>query len=282
MKFPIQEAQNLIGLALAEDLGSGDVSGLWTIPSEAQSQAELKVKADGVIAGLQFIPLVCQEVDPSIQLEILVQDGDQVQFGDVIARLSGPSRSLLAAERTFLNFLQHLSGVATSTHQMVQAIDPKSNTQILDTRKTLPGYRLLQKWAVLQGGGTNHRIGLYDMVMLKENHINAAGGIQQALAQVWASKPPKMKVEVEVESLDQIEEALSYPIHQIMLDNMDCPTMQRGVEMAKSILPEVKVEASGNMTLSRIPEVSRTGVDYISIGALTHSVSAFDISLRFI
>lgn len=282
MKFPIQEAQNLIGLALAEDLGSGDVSGLWTIPSEAQSQAELKVKADGVIAGLQFIPLVCQEVDPSIQLEILVQDGDQVQFGDVIARLSGPSRSLLAAERTFLNFLQHLSGVATSTHQMVQAIDPKSSTQILDTRKTLPGYRLLQKWAVLQGGGTNHRIGLYDMVMLKENHINAAGGIQQALAQVWASKPPEMKVEVEVESLDQIEEALSYPIHQIMLDNMDCPTMQRGVEMAKSILPEVKVEASGNMTLSRIPEVSRTGVDYISIGALTHSVSAFDISLRFV
>lgn len=281
MKFPIDEAKHLISLALDEDLGTGDVSCQWTIPTDQLSQAQLIAKATGVLAGLDFVPLVCERVDPQIKVQLHFQEGDQVKPGDVIGVLEGPSVSILGAERTFLNFLQHLSGVATHTAQVVAVVDPSSKTQILDTRKTLPGYRLLQKYAVLQGGGVNHRIGLYDMVMLKENHIKAAGGITEALELVFANKSPDMKVEVEVESLEQIPEALSYPIHQIMLDNMDSATMTQGVQQVRQIRPQVKVEASGNMTLERIPEVSLTGVDYISLGALTHSVQAFDISLRF-
>lgn len=282
MNFPKNEANRLIDMALEEDLGSGDVSANWTIPEDKQSQAELRVKAEGVLAGIDFIRLVCQRVDPSIQVETFYSDSDSVHDGDIIAKLSGSARSLLAAERTFLNFLQHLSGVATQTAEMVRAIAPGSATKILDTRKTLPGYRLLQKYAVLQGGGTNHRMGLYDMVMLKENHIEAAGGIRSALEKVFDAKPTEMKVEVEIESLDQIDAALSQNIYQVMLDNMDCETMIEGVRLLKHIRPDVKVEASGNMTLERIPDVSQTGVDFISIGALTHSVSAFDISLRFL
>lgn len=282
MNFPIKEALKLIKIALEEDLGSGDVSSLWTIPEVANSSAELRSKANGVLAGMEFVPLVCDQVDKGLQVDVLVNDGEYVEEGQVIAKIQGRSISILGAERTFLNFLQHLSGVASSTRQMVEAIDADSQTQILDTRKTLPGYRLLQKYAVKMGGGNNHRIGLYDMVMLKENHISAAGGITPALEKVFKVKPEQMKVEVELENLNQVEEALSYPIHQVMLDNMDCETMRQGVEKIRAINSEIMIEASGNMTLERIPEVSRTGVDYISIGALTHSVSAFDISLRFV
>ena len=282
MNFPYDRARQLVKLALEEDIASGDVSALWTIPSERVSEAELRSKAEGVLAGMPFIEIVCEEVDSSIKVELFYQDGQTVQNGDVIAKLKGPSQSLLGAERTFLNFLQHLSGVATQTQQYVNQISSESSTQILDTRKTLPGFRLLQKYAVAMGGGTNHRIGLYDMVMLKENHIEAAGGIALALEKVFDQKPHDMKVEVEVENLDQITEALEYPIHQIMLDNMDNELTREAVALIRAKSVDVKIEASGNMTLERIHSVSLTGVDYISVGALTHSVTAFDISLRFV
>ncbi len=281
MNFPSDSARNLIQLALKEDLSAaGDISSLWTIPSNQQNRATLTAKESGVIAGIDIIDLVFQELNSTVEVITNVSDGDVVSVGDVIATIEGNTWDLLKGERTLLNFFQRMCGVASVTAKYV-AETKGTETKILDTRKTLPAYRLLDKYSVLSGGGKNHRIGLYDMVMLKDNHINAAGGIAPAITSVLKSKGTNILLEVEVETLEQLNEAIQHSIDQVMLDNMDLETMREAVLTVRKNSSTVKVEASGNMTLERIAEVSKTGVDYISVGALTHSVPALDISMRF-
>ncbi len=281
MNFPSDSARNLIQLALKEDLSTaGDISSLWTIPSDQQNRATLTAKENGVIAGIAIIDLVFQELNSNVEVTTNVLDGEVVSVGDVIATIEGNTWDLLKGERTFLNFFQRMCGVASVTAKYV-AETKGTETKILDTRKTVPAYRLLDKYSVEAGGGKNHRIGLYDMVMLKDNHINAAGGIAPAITSVLKSKGADVLLEVEVETLEQLNEAIEYSIDQVMLDNMDLETMRNAVLAVRKKSSTIKVEASGNMTLERIAEVSKTGVDYISVGALTHSVPALDISMRF-
>ncbi len=281
MNFPSDSARNLIQLALKEDLSTaGDISSLWTIPSDQQNRATLTAKESGVIAGIEIIDLVFQELNSTVEVTTNVSDGDVVSVGDVIATIEGNTWDLLKGERTLLNFFQRMCGVASVTAKYV-AETQGTETKILDTRKTLPAYRLLDKYSVEAGGGKNHRIGLYDMVMLKDNHINAAGGISPAITSVLKSKGTDILVEVEVETLEQLNEAIQHSVDQVMLDNMDLETMREAVLTVRKNSSTIKVEASGNMTLERIAEVSKTGVDYISVGALTHSVPALDISMRF-
>lgn len=216
-----------------------------------------------------------KEVDPEVTLKFKFKDGDKLKPKDEIAVISGKVSSMLIAERTALNFLSHLSGIATKTSAFVAASSGK--TEILDTRKTLPGYRVLHKYAVKCGGGTNHRMGLFDLVMIKDNHADAAGGITKAVAAVRAKHGSKYRIEVETRNLDEVQEALYNKVDIIMLDNMDNELTSKAVKLIDG---KAKVEASGNMTLERIPGVAKTGVDFISIGELTHTIKAFDFSLR--
>ncbi|MGL1901382.1 MAG: carboxylating nicotinate-nucleotide diphosphorylase [Fibrobacterales bacterium] len=281
MNFPSDAARNLIHLALKEDLDeAGDISSLWTIPSDQSNRATLTAKESGVIAGITIIDLVFQALNSNVMVSTHVSDGDQVAVGDVLATIEGNTWDLLKAERTLLNFLQRMCGVASLTAQFV-AQTHGTNCNILDTRKTLPAYRMLDKYSVHAGGGMNHRIGLFDMVMLKDNHINASGGIAPAIESVLKTKNSAIKMVVEVETLEQLSEALAYPVDQIMLDNMDLETMKSATTLSRKTNNSVKLEASGNMTLERIASVAQTGVDFISVGALTHSVPALDISMRF-
>jgi nicotinate-nucleotide pyrophosphorylase (carboxylating) len=280
MNFPIAEAKNLIRMALAEDLGSGDVSSHFAIPAKSRSQAVFIAKQNGVLAGMPFIELVCNELGAPIEVVHAFTDGSRVTTGQEIARIRGNTRDLLAAERTILNFLQHLCGVATETSRYTDIL-AGSSTHLLDTRKTMPGYRMLEKYAVAQAGGCNHRMGLYDMMMLKDNHIHACGGIQATVEKLLSQELPPVPIEVEVEDIDQLEEVLRAPVHQIMLDNMDLVSMQKAVEVIRQVKPQVKIEASGNMDLQRVRQLRNIGLDYISVGAVTHSAPAMDISLRF-
>ncbi|MGL1933982.1 MAG: carboxylating nicotinate-nucleotide diphosphorylase [Fibrobacterales bacterium] len=281
MKFPSDAARSLIHLALKEDLDeAGDISSLWTIPSDQSNHATLTAKEGGVIAGITIIDLVFQALNSNAIVTTHVSDGDRVAVGDVIATIEGNTWDLLKAERTLLNFLQRMCGVASVTAQFV-AETQGTICNILDTRKTLPAYRMLDKYSVHAGGGMNHRIGLFDMVMLKDNHINASGGIAPAIESVLKTKNSAIKMVVEVETLEQLTEALGYPVDQILLDNMDLETMSSAVALTRETNKSVKLEASGNMTLKRIASVAKTGVDFISVGALTHSVPALDISMRF-
>ncbi len=280
--FPKNDAEKLIELALAEDFGAaGDLSSTLTLSKNEQSTAQILSKTKGVLAGLPIIPLIFEKMKTEVELQLHFQDGDSVQKGDLIAEIKGATVALLGAERTLLNFLQQLSGVATSTAAYV-AETAGTHCQILDTRKTIPGWRTLQKYAVRCGGGTNHRIGLFDMIMLKDNHIAASGGVAPAIQKVLRSRPSGIPIEVEVENLEQLEIVLPYPVEQIMLDNMDLETMKKAVERILSYPHSAKIEASGNMTLDRIAAVAATGVDYISIGALTHTIAALDLSMRFV
>ena len=273
-----ESIDTLIGLALAEDLGErDDVTSLATIGADAMCQAQIVAKADGVIAGLMVVRAVFQSVDPSIVMTYQVQDGDRVESGTVVCSFAGRAGSLLTGERVALNFLQRLSGIATLTRQFVDAV-AGTHAIILDTRKTTPGWRLLEKYAVRMGGGQNHRMGLYDAVMIKDNHIVAAGGITHAVEQVRAYPAAQgLPIIVEVESLTQLEEVLSLNVDQILLDNMDDKTMRQAVERTGGRVP---LEASGNMSLERVAAVAATGVNFISVGALTHSAPAFDLSMR--
>jgi nicotinate-nucleotide pyrophosphorylase (carboxylating) len=210
---------------------------------------------------------------------MLLKDGDWVEKGTIIAELEGKTQSLLTAERCILNFIQQLSGVATSTRACVKALE-KGRTQVLDTRKTIPGFRTLQKYAVRAGGGKNHRMGLFDMVLIKDNHITASGGVLEALAVVKKQNIHGVKIEVEVESLDDLRLLLHQGVDVIMLDNMDTATMTEAVKIVQESKDQVKLEASGNMSLERLKELATIGLDYISVGALTHSVKALDISMR--
>jgi len=261
--------------ALAEDIGSGDVTSVPIIPPEAPLHGRFLVKAEGVIAGLQVVGEVLAQVDPTIRYEPLMPDGSAVQVGDVVALAEGRGPGLLIGERVALNFLQRMSGIATLTRQYVEAV-AGTPARILDTRKTAPGLRVLDKWAVKLGGGENHRIGLYDMVLIKDNHIEAAGGIAAAVERVRQAHR-HLPIEVEVTTLEQLDEALGLGIERIMLDNMSPETMAEAVRRAAG---RAELEASGGITLASVARVAATGVELISVGALTHSVKALDISLE--
>lgn len=268
--------QRNIALWLTEDVGHGDVSTALTVPRGVKGIGRFIMKEDGVICGLEVASLTFSQVDQEIKFAPLVSEGQDAKTGDVIAEVSGDLSSILTAERVALNLLQRLSGIATKTRSYVREIED-FNTKILDTRKTTPGLRALEKYAVTVGGGQNHRFGLFDGILIKDNHIKAAGGITKALELLNRTSPHYLAVEVEVETLDELKEALSHSVPAILLDNMSTSEMAEAVKITNG---RAKLEASGNMTLERLKEVAATGVDYISAGALTHSVKALDISLK--
>lgn len=272
----IETIKSVIEYALNEDIGNGDITTNSLIPIDLQTKATMVAKSTGVIAGLAVAEYVFRTFSSDITWKTFVNDGDKVSKGDLIVEISGSYRALLTGERVALNFLQRMSGIATMTANYVETLKDYK-TQILDTRKTVPGLRLLDKYAVKMGGGTNHRIGLYDMVLIKDNHIKIAGGITNAVTQIKKNLPGGIKVEVETTTIKEVKEALAAGVDIIMLDNMSNSTM---AESVKIIGGQAKVEASGNMTMERLKEVAATGVDFISIGALTHSVAAFDISMN--
>lgn len=266
----------LIEYALNEDIGTGDITTNSIIPGELITHASIMAKSPGVIAGLPVAEYVFRSLNPDIEWNALVEDGDKVDKGEIIVKIKGSFRALLTGERLALNFLQRMSGIATMTSKYVAAVK-EFKTEILDTRKTIPGLRILDKYAVKMGGGTNHRIGLYDMVLIKDNHIKVAGGIANAVEQVRKNSNQNIKIEVETTTLKEIHEALGKGVDLIMLDNMTTGMMAEAVRIING---RAKVEASGNMTFDRLKEVAATGVDYISVGALTHSVMAMDISMN--
>jgi nicotinate-nucleotide pyrophosphorylase (carboxylating) len=272
----LKSAGVLIDLACAEDVGQGDITTNNLIPVGERRTAAMVAKEAGIVAGLPVAELVFRRFDKDILWDVKKPDGSKIVPGDIIVEFKGNYRALLTGERIALNFLQHLSGVATYANNCSEAVKG-CKVEILDTRKTLPGFRLLEKYAVKVGGASNHRIGLFDMVLIKDNHIRVAGGIKKAVDEIKARVSNRVKVEVETTNLNQVREALGAGADIIMLDNMSLAQMAKAV---KFIGGKVKTEASGNMTLKRLPQVAKTGVDYISVGALTHSVAALDISQK--
>ncbi|MGC8838327.1 MAG: carboxylating nicotinate-nucleotide diphosphorylase [Anaerolineae bacterium] len=264
--------------ALEEDLGPGDVTSTWTLPPHQRARGTFVVKEEGVIAGLLVAREVFRQLDQEVVLTLWVEDGTPVTPGTAVAVVEGPAIPILSGERAALNFLQRMSGIATATRRYVEAVKG-TGAVILDTRKTAPGLRALDKWAVRLGGGQNHRQGLYDMVLIKDNHIAAAGSITRAVERVRAHNRAGLPVEVEVKTLAELDEvlALDPPVDRIMLDNMDLPTMREAVQRTAGRIP---LEASGGVNLETVRAIAETGVDYISVGALTHSVRALDISLE--
>lgn len=270
----------IVQQALDEDVGDGDVTTQCTVPPTTVYDGKMVAKATGIVAGLDVARLTfdlvakTQGLSEQVEFTTTVADGEKVAKGTVFAHVRGPGRVLLTAERTALNFLQRMSGIATLTARYVAAVQG-TKAKILDTRKTAPGLRLLDKQAVALGGGVNHRHGLYDMVLIKENHIAAAGGIRAAVAQVRALDKQHRPIEVEVQTLAELEEVLPLQVNQVMLDNMSLPQMCEAVQITHGRVP---LEASGNVSLETVAEIAATGVDFISVGKLTHSVEAFDIS----
>jgi nicotinate-nucleotide pyrophosphorylase (carboxylating) len=272
--------QALVDLALTEDIGAGDVTTLSTVPASATATGVMLLKQSGVISGLEVAAYVFERVDPSIRFEALVSDGDTVEAGIDIVTLTGPARTLLAGERTALNLLQRLSGVATSTAAYVAAVQG-TNARVVDTRKTTPGLRALEKRAVRHGGGHNHRFGLSDGVLIKDNHLAAIGGPDRVTKAVQAARenaPHTMKIEVEVTNLAETAEAVAAGADIIMLDNMSLADMAEAVRIVGG---RALTEASGGVRLETVRALAETGVDLISVGALTHSAPSLDISLNF-
>ena len=270
-----QSIQINIQQALQEDIGDADITALLT-PEDEQATATIITREDMVLAGQPWVNALIQAYDPAVQITWLKNDGDLAQANEVLYKLSGSARSLLTVERPALNFIQTLSAVATKTADYVKYLEGTS-TKLLDTRKTLPGLRIAQKYAVAVGGGQNHRLGLFDAFLIKENHIMAAGGIHQAIAKAHQIAPGK-PVEVEVESWDELNQALEAKADIIMLDNF---SQQQMIDAVKHVAGRCKLEASGNITLDNLREVASTGVDYISMGVLTKDVKAIDLSMRF-
>ncbi|WP_336765841.1 carboxylating nicotinate-nucleotide diphosphorylase [Paenibacillus sp. USHLN196] len=263
---------------LREDVGAGDVTTSVTIPAGNQSKAIIHAKDNGIIAGMTVAELVFQVVDPDLVFTPKVTDGDKVTHGTILAEVEGSTHSLLTGERLALNLLQRMSGIATRTRAYVDVLDGLE-TRLVDTRKTTPGHRLLEKYAVRVGGGANHRFGLYDAVMIKDNHIKGAGGITEAVQRARTVIPHTMTIEVETENLEQVREALQAGADIIMLDNMHPERMREAVEFIREQAPHVKVEASGNVSLKTIRGIAESGVDVISVGRLTYSFESLDISL---
>ncbi|MEX0945613.1 MAG: carboxylating nicotinate-nucleotide diphosphorylase [Balneolaceae bacterium] len=267
----------MIDQSLMEDIGTGDVTTNSIVDPNEKASAHWVTKQEGIICGLGIAKKVFQKMDEEFDWEAQISDGDWVDSGKIITRFSGNCRAILTAERVALNFAQRMSGISTETNKMVRLLEGL-HTEILDTRKTIPGFRQLDKYAVSVGGGKNHRIGLFDMAMIKDNHITAAGSITIAVARV-RDKNPEIQIEVETTSLNQVYEALDAEVELIMLDNMDIEMMAKAV---KIIDGKALTEASGNLTGEHIRKVAMTGVDFISSGSLTHSVQAFDISQKLI
>lgn len=274
------ELQLLIVNAIREDVGPGDYSSLACIPASAEGKAQLLVKEEGIIAGVAFAKMIFEYVDANLKIETLIKDGALVKKGDVVFHVSGSSQSILKAERVVLNSMQRMSAIATKTNQYVQLL-AGTNTKILDTRKTTPGFRAPEKWAVTIGGGENHRFALYDMIMLKDNHIDFAGGITLAIAQTKAylkANNLDLKIIVEARNLDEIEEILkSDGVHRILIDNFNYEDTRKAVALVGG---KCQTESSGNINELTISHYANCGVDYISSGALTHSVSNLDLSLK--
>ncbi len=271
-----QLIDQIITLAFEEDVAAGDITTNALIPENSRAVATLTMKANGIVSGLEIAGKVFSRLDKDIICTPYVKEGEKVSQGDVILKVEGNFRALLTAERTVLNILQRMSGIATATALYVKETEG-TQTHLLDTRKTAPGMRILDKMAVKAGGGTNHRMGLYDLALIKDNHIKVAGSITRAVQQVRDYITPGVRIEVETTCIEEVKEALTSGADIIMLDNMSTSLMAEAVRLVDK---KAETEASGNMTLSRIREVSATGVDYISVGALTHSVTALDISMN--
>ena len=275
----IDNLDELIKMALREDIGDGDHSTLACIPPTATGTAKMVAKADGILCGAEVGERVFTLVDSNLKVNLLKHDGDAIVKGDIVMTVEGPSGSILTAERTALNFMQRLSGIATETHRMVQMLNGL-HTQLLDTRKTTPNMRLLEKYAVKCGGGTNHRIGLYDMVMLKDNHIDFAGGIEAAIDRTrdyLKANNKDLRIEIEVRNLDELQRVLNHGgVDRIMLDNFDTKTL---AEAVRRIDGKYETEASGGITDETLRAYAETGVDFISVGALTHHIKSLDLSL---
>ena len=272
--------EDLIRQAFKEDIGDGDHSSLACVPENAQGKAKLIVKDNGIIAGIELAEQIFAHYDKNLKMNIFIKDGTQVKVGDIAFEISGSSRSILATERLVLNFMQRMSGIATQTNKIVSLVS-KYPTKILDTRKTTPGLRLIEKWAVRIGGGHNHRIGLYDMIMLKVNHVDYAGGIKKAISQTkeyLKNTGKNLKIEIEVRNEQELDEVLEIGgVERIMLDNFS----PERIEKSLKIIPKnYEVEASGGITIENIEDYAKTGVDFISIGALTHSFKSLDMSLK--
>ncbi len=265
---------------LTEDVGMGDMTTLSTVPEQHQSHAIIHSKDGGILAGTPLIREIFKIVDPNVRVEVLAEDGAHLEIGTQIAIVRGSSRSILTGERLVLNLLQRMSGVATRTSQFVAQLPEGSKVHVVDTRKTTPGHRIFEKYAVRIGGGSNHRFGLFDAVLIKDNHIQANGGdLGQAIKAAKSAIPHTMKVEVEIERLTQIDAAIEAGADIIMLDNMDVSTMKQAVQLIRSRSTHVLIEASGGVRESTVRAIAETGVDLISVGALTHSIQALDISL---
>ena len=277
------DVQPLIDVALAEDVGTGDITSDWTVPNGKTASAQFVAKDIGVVAGLSVAEWVFDSVDSDTRYNAELADGDPVRPGDLIAKVSGKARALLTAERTALNFMQRMSGVATLTSRYVKLV-ADTNAIILDTRKTIPGWRRLDKYSVSVGGGQNHRYGLFDMVLIKENHIAAADGIGLAVTGVRRhlnGSTGDLKIEVEVKNLRELKEAMKASADWVMLDNMDVDDMLEAVRTVQRQGGGPLLEASGNVSLATVNDIARTGVDYVSVGSLTHSATALDISMLF-
>lgn len=272
--------EEIVVNALREDIGDGDHSSLACIPKTAQGVAKLLVKDHGVLAGVEVAHKVCELVDPSLKIDLHIADGTVVKPGDIAFHLTGSAQSILAAERTLLNFMQRMSGIATQTKSYVDLLEGM-HTRLLDTRKTTPGIRYMEKWAVRIGGGLNHRFALYDMIMLKDNHVDFAGGIQQAIerTQSYLNETGKqLKVEIEVRNLDELKQVLQVgKVDRIMLDNFSPALLQDAIQL---IGGRFETEASGGITKETLRAYAESGVDFISVGALTHSYRSLDLSLK--
>ncbi len=268
--------------ALAEDLGlAGDITTNAIIPADMPGEAVIAARKTGTIAGLALAQATFRELDPEIRFEVLIADGGEAQAGSNIARVSGKARALFTAERVALNFLGRLSGIATQTRAFVRAIE-NTNAHICCTRKTTPGQRVFEKYAVRAGGGVNHRFGLFDAVLIKDNHIAAAGSVSGAIERALNTVGHLVKVEVEVDTLAQLEEALRFPIDAVLLDNMSIEHLKEAVALARRVTPRIVLEASGGITLESVRAIAETGIDLISAGSLTHSVKTLDLGLDFI
>lgn len=271
--------EEIIDYAIEEDLREGDHTTLACIPKEATNSAFLLVKEDGIIAGVEVAKKVFYKIDPKLEVEVKIQDGSVIKKGDEVLRVSGSSRSILSAERLALNILQRMSGIATHTNELVQLLHGLP-TKLLDTRKTTPNFRVLEKMAVKIGGGENHRFGLFDMMMIKDNHIDYAGGITEAIKsckEYLKQRDMDLQIEVEARNIEEVKEILKCGVDRIMLDNFDYETLEKAVQLIGN---SAETEASGGITKATIRRYAETGVDYISVGALTHQISSLDLSLK--
>lgn len=272
--------QHFIDTALAEDLGDGDHTSLACIPSQAKGKAKLLVKENGILAGVQLALQIFKTVDTSLKVKVFMKDGAVIKIGDVVLTVEGKSQSILLAERLVLNCMQRMSGIATKTNYLVK-LCKGTKAQVIDTRKTTPNLRGLEKWAVVLGGGANHRIGLYDMILIKDNHIDYSGGIQQAIEAAndyLKAKKKKLRIEVEARNLAEVKEILTVgKVHRIMLDNFSYADMKTAVKLING---KYETEASGGITEKNIAAYAKCGIDFISVGALTHHIKSLDLSLK--